>query len=130
MLTDDPYGNINYYREIVIGAYGNTRSEILGLGNVTLGSVATPGILQCDDFIQFWITWQTEALTVTQNQQNSVPFLKHIEVDRPPIHAVLISTGDGNSGEWQFGQDIGKHELILHLRQLSGVICHSVRLGL
>jgi hypothetical protein len=107
LLTEDPFDLSVYTREVLLGGWGNTKSAIYTKNNQTGVEKDTTGILDCEDFRQFWIRWESGVLSVGQGQLNGEELMSYEETESRSIVAVSISTGDGSTGEWQFNHDVG-----------------------
>jgi Farnesoic acid 0-methyl transferase len=101
-----------YMREVILGASGNTKNVILGRNNATLVENNTANVVQCNDFRQFLISWDSGTLLVSRPQLSGDVLLKYLDAEMRPIHSIAISTGDGSTGEWRFGRDAGKTILL------------------
>jgi acid stress-induced BolA-like protein IbaG/YrbA len=116
LLTEDLFDLSLYTREVILGASGNTRSVILGRNNVTLIENSTANVVQCNDFRQFLISWESGMLQVNREQSTGDTLLKYLDTEMRTVHAVSISTGDGSTGEWRFSRDAGEIHLLTFIK--------------
>jgi len=124
LLSEDPFDLTTFSREIVIGGSSNTRSGIYDINNQSLLETSTPAILQCEEFVDFWIRWQSNGGTITVGKGviDVGVFLKYDDSDPHPVHAVSISTAQNNTGSWQLSTDAGKY---LHMLFVSSPLSKS-----
>lgn len=116
LLTADPFDLSLYTREFILGASGNTKSVILGRNNATLVENITADVVQCNDFRQFLVSWESGMLQVSREQSTGGALLKHLDAEMRTVHAVSISTGDGSTGEWRFSRDAGEIHLLTFIK--------------
>ena len=98
--------------EIVIGAFGNTRSIIkdqIGRGNGVKKDVRTPNILDCNRMSDFWISWKFNTIRMGGG---GVPFMyEKISWQDPNFHSVYsigLMTGFGSTGVWKINSPRGR----------------------
>jgi len=108
LLADDPFDLSKFTHEIVLGGWDNTKSAIFGANNETLVENATSGVVNCHDFTQFWIGWQSGLFQIFRGQPTGELLLRYQELNMQLVHAALISTGDQSDGEWLFSSSAGK----------------------
>lgn len=108
-LTEDPFDNSGYSREIVIGGKNNTMSGVYGIGDTPLKEISTNRLLDCDELLDFWIRYKTAGMTIAvgKGQVDSGTFLEYQDPDPKPIRVVSISTNTNVLGEWQWRYDSG-----------------------
>lgn len=90
--------------EVVLGAYGNTKSLIR---NATQGtewvSLDTPGILNCTTMLTFWLSWDAGLVKVGRGGViGSNEFMYWQDPNPYSVHALGISSGWGAVASWQF----------------------------
>ena len=63
----------------------------------------TPGIVNCDEWRQFWIRWEYNVVEAgTGNDVGASRVIHWSSVDPIIVAALSLSTGDGFKGEWGF----------------------------
>ena len=113
ILAEDPFvssATSTRVHEVVVGGWQNTKSVIYKdtINNETVVETATPRILNCNEFREFWIQWQTDGnISVGEGAVGTGEFLRYTDPDPHPIHSVSISTGEGSSGQWQISSETG-----------------------
>uniref|UniRef100_X2B7D1 Farnesoic acid O-methyl transferase domain-containing protein n=1 Tax=Capitella teleta TaxID=283909 RepID=X2B7D1_CAPTE len=98
------------FYDIVLSGWENTRTQIRRVQNGLREDVSEPidttGLLDCDHFKDFWVSW---ANNVVQVGKGIIPrhhvLLSHSLNDIYPIKAVAISTGFDHEGEWKIDND-------------------------
>lgn len=110
LLAYDPFDLTSNTKEVIIGGWSNTKSEIYGdmSSNETLVTEDTGSILNCDAFNDFWVQWSASGITVGKGSLNSQEFLRYDQSGLHNIHAVSVSTGAGSAGEWQVSVQSGE----------------------
>ena len=114
-LAEDPFvssSTSTHIHEVVIGGWQNTKSVIYKdtVNNETVAEKDTLKILDCSEFRDFWIRWDTNGdIMVGQAALNTGEILRYTDPDPHPIHSVSISTGEGNLGQWRLDAGAGKY---------------------
>lgn len=68
---------------------------------------ATPSLMQCDKFVNFWLSWENGALQVGTGDLDTVTLLSWSLPSAAELHATAFDTSNGYSGEWELKQDPG-----------------------
>ncbi len=86
--------------EIVLGSQSNRRTEIHRYGH-TMASAVTPGILKCEEFQQFWVSWSSGFIGVGHGDTPGIAEI--VGVDDPNFKGISymgLSTSVTATGEW------------------------------
>lgn len=103
-------GNITRGREIVIGGYSNTRSQIINgvrddgssFGGAVVAQQETPLILSCTELRMFWISWIGDLIEVgTGWELGTSGFMRWHDPAPIAIAALGVSTGYAHDGDWR-----------------------------
>jgi hypothetical protein len=102
-LGDDAHGY-----EIVLGGYDNTKSDIRrGSHGEILKQVDTPGILNCNEFLPFWVRWGDRTVLVGSGRLDDQVILQLEDSDQPEIAAFSITSWLTSEAEYRFLQSHG-----------------------
>ena len=93
-----------------LGGLGNTktviRKEIFG---TTLAEDQTPRTA-CDLFKFFWIDWTDGNITLGEGDLVGIgAFLNYSDPTPTHVNHFMISTGWGDTGEWNLGESVMSH---------------------
>ncbi|XP_021364534.1 C3 and PZP-like alpha-2-macroglobulin domain-containing protein 8 [Mizuhopecten yessoensis] len=89
---------------VVIGAYINTRAMIHNRRGISLVSHTEDGVISCDEYRYFWISWRNDGEVVLG--RGEVVFQDVLLTLRDDeylyqVRFVGITTGSGPSGKWK-----------------------------
>lgn len=99
--------------EIVLGGYDNTRSDIRrGSHGTILLQVETPDIMNCDEFLPFWVRWGSGSVEVGSGRLDGHLIMQVYDAEQPHIQALTVTSWISAPAEYQFLQSYGR---ILHL---------------
>jgi len=102
--------------EIVLGGYGNTVSDVRrGSHGPILRQANTPDIMNCDEFMPFWVRWGFSSpiwgnynLEVGSGRLDDHVFMKVDDPEQPLIKAFSVTSWLTSPAEYQFLQSSGK----------------------
>jgi Farnesoic acid 0-methyl transferase len=105
MTQTVPGSTVDKHFEIVIGGWTNTRSAIRSRrGGSELVGYEEVGIMACDEYRQFWISWRNGTLEVGKNAVYTQSFMLYrmseVEASNTSIIAVSFASGFGSEGDW------------------------------
>lgn len=104
-------GDASY--EVVIGGYDNTISDIRrGAHGPILVQVDTPNILKCDEFLPFWIKWESSVLTVGSGVLGSNLIMQYSESNMATSFVATVSSWTTAAAEYHFLESEGKRSLL------------------
>jgi len=90
--------------EVIIGGNGNQNSFIRDRDSYNeVQRVDTPGIMDCNNYKTFWVSWENYRIVVGQGAligQSS--FLDWVDPEQRVFLGLTISTWDGSQGWWDF----------------------------
>ena len=99
--------------EVVLGTGRNTVSGIRDLKtNTYLTDDFTGGLLDCNEYRDFWISWRDELLMVGRGQLIRNGTFLTLDAFNQTVKAVSMTTGYGDSGDWQVRKSAG---IIVHV---------------
>ncbi|CAH1802108.1 unnamed protein product, partial [Owenia fusiformis] len=90
--------------EIVIGGWDNSASAIrANHDGEELTKTLTPGILNCNLKLPFWISWENGQVLVGRgNDPEEGQFMRYVDATSPlEVNAFAVAT-EGNTGSWTF----------------------------
>lgn len=71
------------------------------MNSTFLASKDTPGILKCEEFRPFWISWKNGLIQAgTGNEISTNAFVQWSDPDMFTVYGLAVSTGPGVSGDW------------------------------
>lgn len=90
--------------EVIIGGYGNENSFIRDYDtSVEVQKVATPGIMDCNNYLAFWVSWANNRITVGRGARiGESTFLDWVDPEQRFFRGVTISTWNDARGLWDF----------------------------
>lgn len=99
-------GNSSY--EIVIGSFDNTKSEIRrGSHGAALVSVETPSVMNCHEYLPFWVRWENKTLEVGSGPLGSHVIMRADDPQMPTIQVASVTSWTTATAEYQFMQSEG-----------------------
>ena len=94
--------------EIVIGGYDNTMSDIRkGAHGQVVTQASTPNILNCEEFLPFWVRWENSELTVGSGSLGSNVFMHYSEANMPSTFVAAVSSWTSSHAEYHFLESQG-----------------------
>ncbi|ELU10678.1 hypothetical protein CAPTEDRAFT_63764, partial [Capitella teleta] len=107
-LSSNPGFTAEHTYEIVLGGASNKKSFIRNETlSASLVSKDTPGILSCDEYREFWISWEHDMIEVgTGTDTGRDMFMNYAGTSLFPIHGLAVSTGWGAEGDWELNLKI------------------------
>jgi hypothetical protein len=89
--------------EIVLGAYDNTLSDIRrGSHGQILTQVETPNIMNCDEFLPFWIKWENKVLIVGSGPIDSHIIMQYNDPQMADSFVVTVTSWVTAPAEFHF----------------------------
>lgn len=112
-LSSNPGFTAEHTYEIVLGGASNKKSFIRNETlSASLVSKDTPGILSCDEYREFWISWEHDMIEVgTGTDTGRDMFMNYAGTSLFPIHGLAVSTGWGAEGDWELNLVPGKRAI-------------------
>ena len=72
-------------------------------------AVDTPNLLSCDNFVNLYVSWQGNRITIGEGlTKDHYILLQHSFLNWDPPKAVSFSSGFGRTGVWKIEEDQGK----------------------
>src|SRR6218665_723540 len=111
------------YYEAVLGGWNNTMS-VIRLANVHLQEHQGTGIVNCNEWRLFWISWTEATIRVGKGSELfKNTFLEWNDPSFAGINHLSFSCGYGSSGQWVFNEDRGLYSSLL----ICCIICRPYR---
>jgi hypothetical protein len=91
--------------EIVLGGYDNTKSDIRrGSHGPILLQVDTPDIMNCDEFLSFWVRWGNSSLEIGSGRLDEHVIMRLSDPQQPAIKSLSVSSWITAPAEYHFPQ--------------------------
>lgn len=95
------------YYEAVLGGWNNTMS-VIRLANVHMQEYLETGIVHCNEFRQFWISWTEATIRVGKGTELfQSTFLEWNDSNFAGVNHLSFSCGYGSYGIWAFNENLG-----------------------
>ncbi len=96
--------------EMVIGDHNNTRTLLRdSIGGSILAQSVTPGILSCDQYRTFWLSWTIHSIRFgVGNHVGQQEYLTWIAPTVRHIASIGLTTSQGSAGQWVHGNINGQ----------------------
>jgi hypothetical protein len=95
--------------EIVLGGYDNSRSDIRrGSHGQVLQQADTPDIMNCDEFLPFWIRWGNKSVIVGSGRLDDHIVMRFDDPEQPEIKALSVTSWVTASAEYHFPEIDGE----------------------
>ena len=98
---------------IAIGDDKNRQSTIRDKNNSPVLVANTPGILDCQEERDFWLSWTDQTIRVGEGSDSGNMFLEYYMPDYVPITEVSVVTEDYATGVWDFKAQNGEASVCL-----------------
>ncbi|KAI0235762.1 hypothetical protein LSAT2_013711 [Lamellibrachia satsuma] len=122
------FDNATDYVDITIGGWNNKQTAIrVQQGDHETIQVAedTRGIVNCDEWRQFWIRWEYNVVEAgAGNDVGASRVIHWSSVDPIIVTALSVSTGDGFKGEWGFTAFSSKSVFVLSRHDDASPLVH------
>lgn len=96
--------------EIVLGGYNNTFSDIRrGAHGPIVASANTPNIMNCDEFLPFWVKWENKVLIVGSGLLGSNVIMEYNDRAMSDDLLATVTSWESAPAEFHFLESEGKN---------------------